>query len=50
MLATPDLYAKAPEKFAQATKLMADRRAKLDAAEAEWLELETRREEIESGA
>jgi ATP-binding cassette subfamily F protein uup len=44
LLADPDLYAKAPDKFAKATAAIAERQAKLHAAEEEWLELEALRE------
>ena len=44
-LGTPDLYQKEPKKFQQATDLLVERQTKLAAAEEEWLELETLREE-----
>jgi len=47
LLADPDLYSDAPTKFARATEALEDRRARLGAAEEEWLELETLRESIE---
>ncbi len=43
-LADPDLYTTAPAKFAQATKALAERQAALEAAEDEWLALETLRD------
>ena len=46
-LADPDLYTREPKKFEQATALLSERQEKLAAAEEEWLELETLREEIE---
>ncbi|MEX0970899.1 MAG: ABC-F family ATP-binding cassette domain-containing protein [Paracoccaceae bacterium] len=42
LLATPDLYANAPAKFAKATAALADRQARLAKAEEEWLLLEER--------
>lgn len=44
VLSDEGLYARSPDKFARATELLADRQAKLDADEAEWLELEEKRE------
>ncbi|MFK7945213.1 MAG: ATP-binding cassette domain-containing protein, partial [Paracoccaceae bacterium] len=43
-LADPDLYTKAPAKFAKATGALTERQAALDAAETEWLELEELRD------
>ncbi len=43
-LADPQLFSREPKKFAKATEALAERRAALDAAEEEWLELEERRE------
>jgi ATP-binding cassette subfamily F protein uup len=37
LLADPDLYAREPVKFAKATEALAERQARLDAAEEEWL-------------
>jgi ATP-binding cassette subfamily F protein uup len=39
LLADPDLYSREPAKFAKATEALAERQAKLDAAEEEWLTL-----------
>src|SRR5690606_23712180 len=47
LLADPDLYARDPERFRKATAVLADRQARLAAAEDEWLELEERREAVE---
>ncbi len=44
LLADPQLYAREPAKFDKATRALADRQARLDAAETEWLELESLRE------
>ena len=44
LLADPDLYARDPERFDKATRALAERQARLDAAETEWLELESLRE------
>ena len=38
LLADPDLYAREPAKFDKATRALAERQARLDAAETEWLE------------
>ncbi len=46
-LADPDLYAKNPGKFAKASEALVERRAALEAAEEEWLELEAEREALE---
>ena len=43
-LADPDLYARDPARFEKATKALAERQARLDVAETEWLELESLRE------
>ncbi len=43
-LADPQLFSREPKKFAKATEALAERRAALEAAEEEWLELEERRE------
>ncbi|MEM9902611.1 MAG: ATP-binding cassette domain-containing protein [Pseudomonadota bacterium] len=40
LLSDPDLYTSAPVKFAKATEALAERQAKLSAAEEEWLALE----------
>ncbi|MBF9024222.1 ATP-binding cassette domain-containing protein [Rhodobacterales bacterium HKCCD6035] len=40
LLSDPDLYAREPVKFAKATEALAERQAKLAAAEEEWLLLE----------
>ncbi|MEM1274679.1 MAG: ATP-binding cassette domain-containing protein [Pseudomonadota bacterium] len=45
LLAEADLYARAPEKFAKATAALADRVAKLTAAEEEWLSLAEKAED-----
>jgi ABC transport system ATP-binding/permease protein len=44
LLADPDLYARAPAKFAKATEALATRQAALQAAEDEWLALAERAE------
>ena len=44
LLSEPDLYARDPARFEKATRALADRQARLDAAETDWLELESRRE------
>jgi len=46
LLADPGLYAADPEKFTRASEALAARKARLEAAEEEWLELEALREEI----
>lgn len=45
LLADADLYAREPVKFTKATEALAERQAKLDAAEHEWLTLAERAEE-----
>jgi ATP-binding cassette subfamily F protein uup len=40
LLSEPDLFTRAPAKFAKATEMLAERQATLSAAEEEWLELE----------
>ena len=40
LLSDPDLYTREPVKFAKATEALAERQARLSAAEDEWLELE----------
>ena len=40
LLSDPDLYTREPVKFAKATEALAERQAKLAAAEEEWLLLE----------
>lgn len=47
-LAAPELFTKNPERFAAASKQLADAQAMLDAKETQWLELEALREEIEN--
>jgi len=42
LLGDPDLYAREPVKFAKATEALAERQARLSAAEEEWLSLEER--------
>ncbi|MEM1429524.1 MAG: ABC transporter ATP-binding protein, partial [Pseudomonadota bacterium] len=42
LLGDPGLYASAPVKFAKATEALAERQARLHAAEEEWLSLEER--------
>ena len=44
LLETPDLFTKEPVKFRKASEMLADRQAALNAAEEEWLALETRAE------
>ncbi len=44
LLADPDLFTQAPVKFQKATEALAERQAKLDAAEEEWLTLEEKAE------
>jgi ATP-binding cassette subfamily F protein uup len=46
-LADESLYARDPDRFAQAASELAKRRAELTAAEDRWLEIEALREEIE---
>ena len=46
-LADPDLYTQNPAKFTKASEALAERRTALEAAEEEWLELETEREALE---
>ncbi|MEM6440479.1 MAG: ATP-binding cassette domain-containing protein, partial [Pseudomonadota bacterium] len=46
LLADPDLYARAPVKFEKATQALTARQSALAAAEEEWLELETLREDL----
>lgn len=48
-LADPNLYAKDPSALAKASAGLAERRAALEAAEEEWLELETLKEELAKG-
>ena len=40
LLSDPELYAREPVKFRKATEALAERQAKLAAAEEEWLTLE----------
>lgn len=47
-LAAPDLFTRNPERFAVASKQLADAQTSLDAKETQWLELEALREEIEN--
>ena len=49
LLADPQLYARDPGRFGKATEALAERRARLDAAESEWLELEELRETLQAG-
>ena len=44
LLADPDLFSREPVKFKRATEVLADRQAKLDTAEEEWLTLAERAE------
>nr|MCU0907674.1 ABC transporter C-terminal domain-containing protein [Paracoccaceae bacterium] len=44
LLADPDLFAREPVKFRKATEALAERQAKLQAAEEEWLALAERAE------
>ncbi|HVY14675.1 MAG TPA: ABC-F family ATP-binding cassette domain-containing protein [Rhodopila sp.] len=46
-LANPDLYAKQPARFAEATRALAAAQASLAEAEEQWLTLEMLREELE---
>ncbi|MDC1198789.1 ATP-binding cassette domain-containing protein, partial [bacterium] len=46
-LADPEVYAREPKKFQQATAALAERQGALASAEEEWLELEALREELE---
>jgi len=48
-LADPTLYGKAPEVFARITAALNKKRRELEQAEERWLELESRREALESG-
>ncbi len=45
-LSDPDLYSRSPAKFTKATEALAERRVQLEAAETEWLDLETLRESL----
>jgi len=47
LLADPDLYARQPGRFAEATKALGDAQAALGEAEEQWLALEMLREELE---
>jgi ATP-binding cassette subfamily F protein uup len=49
LLADPDLYARDPAAFDRAVKAAAAARARLEAAETEWLELEEKREALATG-
>jgi ATP-binding cassette subfamily F protein uup len=49
-LADDRLYARDPDRFAQAATELAERRSELTAAEDRWLEIEALREEIERSA
>ncbi len=44
LLSDPDLFSREPVKFRKATEAMAERQAKLIAAEEEWLTLEEKAE------
>ena len=44
LLSDPDLFSREPVKFRKATEALAERQAKLDAAEEEWLTLEEKAE------
>lgn len=44
LLSDPDLYTREPVKFRKATEALAERQAKLDVAEEEWLMLEEKAE------
>ncbi|MFN3513626.1 MAG: ABC-F family ATP-binding cassette domain-containing protein [Phenylobacterium sp.] len=48
-LADPGLYTRDPAGFERVSKALETTRAKLSAAEEEWLELESRREALEAG-
>jgi len=47
-MADPDLYARDPAGFDRLSRALETARAQLDAAEEEWLELESRRESLEA--
>ena len=47
VLADPDLYARSPARFGDATQALAAAQDALAAAEEQWLTLEMLREEIE---
>ncbi len=47
MLTDPDLYARQPAKFAEATEKLTAAQAELATAEEQWLTLEMLREELE---
>ncbi len=49
-LADPQLYGRDPAAFQRFSQALAAAQAQLAAAEEEWLELETRRETLETGA
>lgn len=48
LLEDPELYARDPAKFAKASEMLAGVETELSVAEDEWLELEIRRETLES--
>jgi len=47
-MADPDLYARDPAGFDRLNRALEAARSQLDAAEEEWLELESRREALEA--
>ena len=49
-LADPDLYQQDPKAFTTSSQALAACREELEAAESEWLEIEARREALESNA
>ena len=48
-MADPDLYSRDPAGFDRFSRALEAARSQLSAAEEEWLELEERREALESG-
>ena len=48
-LADPELYGRDPAAFDRYGQALETARARLEAAETEWLELESRREALEAG-
>lgn len=49
-LADPELYQQNPERFGMLTQRLVELRASLEAAESDWLEIEARKEALESSS
>ncbi|MEL6829506.1 MAG: ATP-binding cassette domain-containing protein [Pseudomonadota bacterium] len=49
-LADPELYQKDPDRFTALTEELTDLRAKLETAETDWLDIEARREALETSS